>query len=116
MDCNFFNICFLLSVLLFLAFETNFIFEYANKLRIPLYDIKSYKNIINSGGKVFYLEYIKKAYINNFYIQLISCPICAGVWIAVVLSIFTNILFLPSIYLFGISGFYILKILNKYSI
>ena len=40
-----------------------------------------------------YIAYIGSVY-NNFFIKLISCPLCLGFWVNILISIYVNKLYL----------------------
>jgi hypothetical protein len=62
-----------------------------------------------------YLLYINSIY-NNFITRLISCPICVGFWLSLIVSLICkNILLLAPIAYFSLFLYYIIKILTKKS-
>ena len=108
--------CFI-SILLFFLFETNGLIEYAKVLNLakflPQYD--SYANIINDGGNVHYLQYIRRLD-SRFLFQLITCPICLSVPISIFISFFLGGILNSIIFIFfGLLGYFTLKIAKKIS-
>lgn len=112
MNLNF--IC-LISLILFILFETNALIEYSKKLNFNLPFKQDYLDIIEHGGQVHYLTFIRKLY-DNFWVNLFTCYICISVWLSLAISIlFFNLNNYPQINVGGLIGYLILKILNKYS-
>lgn len=108
---------FLLSLILFISFETNAIFEYGNLLKLKLPKINEYKNILHSGGQVQYLTFLRGVYSDYFIARLITCPICVSVPLSILLTILClNILNYSLINFGGLLGYFGLKLLAKYSV
>ena len=106
-----------LSIILFILFETDALVQYIKffKLEKAAPSFEEYNQIIESGGYVKYLEYLRKID-DRFLIQLGSCFICLSVWISLFFTLVSwNILNYPVINFGGLIGFLILKLLNKYS-
>lgn len=106
----------LLSLILFFSFETDFIYEYSNLLKLKLPKIDQYDKIIESGGQSQYLKFLRGVYSKNFFIQGLSCPICLSVWISFIFTLLSwNILNYSLINFGGLLGYFGLKLLMKYS-
>lgn len=104
----------LLSLILFVAFEQNTIFEYGNFLQIKLPYKNEYQNILDSGGSIQYVSFLRGIYKDNFFIQGLTCPVCLSVWLSFLLSIISfNLLYVPIINLGGLLGFFVLRILSR---
>jgi len=104
------------AIILFLLFETNFLIEYSKKLNFNLPYKNDYLKIIESGGSIHYLLFLKRAY-SNFWINLFTCYVCLSVWLSFIFSIISfNLLEFPKINFYGLVGYLILKILAKYSV
>lgn len=97
-----FSYIFLNSMGLFVLFNTNFIYEYANLFKLN--NIKIFKE---------YYEYIcKNDFINfitflglkdNFLCRLISCPLCFNFWSSLIFSLLLeNINYIGLIYIISI--------------
>jgi len=111
------NIILFISIFLFLLFETDFIIQYFKLFKIteyiPYYN--EYNNIILNDGYIHYFSYLHNRS-DNFFIKLITCPICIGFWIAILVSISSfGLFYFPIFYFGGLSSYWILKILAKYS-
>jgi len=107
---------FLLSLILFFSFETDFIYEYSNLLKIKLPKIDQYNKIIESGGQSQYLKFLRGIYKDKFLIKLITCPLCISVPLSVLFTLFLwNILNYSLINFGGLLGYFGLKLLIKYS-
>jgi hypothetical protein len=82
-------------------FHTNVIYEYfkyskfiSKILRIT--DYIQYQEL--TGDKdILYISYLATIY-NNFFIKLITCPLCLGFWINLILSIISGDIFNIFIY------------------
>lgn len=106
----------LVSLILFLLFETNVLVEYGRAFKIRLPELDNYSKIIDSGGHTHYLKYLRGIYEKSFIFKLITCPICLSVWISLWISlIFFQLLLFPAIEVGGLAGYFLLKILSKYS-
>lgn len=106
----------LVTLILFIAFETEAITEYGRALHLPLPNFKEYLQIRESGGSVHYLKYLRTYHQNSFIYSLITCAICSSVFISLFVSlIFSVIIFFPLIEVGGLSLYFILKIFVKYS-
>jgi len=112
----------LISMTLYYIYETDFVWEYLNKISNFLnfefakkifYGIlllKSYP----SSNEVNYLQFINKTY-NTFTTRLLSCPICLGFWICVFFGILHGLIYIPVFAFLSLFAYYILKILTKLS-
>lgn len=108
------EICFL-SVLIFLLFWTDALisyFEYFNLTRF-LPDYIPYKDIVDLGGHVNYLRYLNIS-TDIFLLKLVSCPICLSFYLSLFICL-GEIASFPILCFFSWVGFFVLKILNKYS-
>lgn len=116
MDFNIIDIGLLLSVFLFFFYETEGWVEwiYFLKLNYILPYSEEYKNIINSGGYVRYLTFVKN-YDNSFFIKLFACPICSSFWYSLFFCLIVGFKYYPFINFFGLFGYFVLKIIKNYS-
>lgn len=69
-------------------FNTNVLYEYLRyfkflNLIFKFDDYEKYKNI--KKDDVLYIEYIGSFY-NNFFVRMITCPLCIGFWFNLILG------------------------------
>ena len=75
-----------------------------------------YLGIKKTGGDVKFMTYIRNRFNDNFYIQLISCPICLDIWLSIILCIIIGQpLVFPIICYFSLIGYFLLKNILKNS-
>lgn len=111
-----FSLICLVALILFLLFETNVLVEYSRAFKINLPELDNYIKIIDSGGHIHYISYLRNTRLNSFLIRGATCVICFSVWVALLVSlIFFKPLLFPVIEVGGIAGYFVLKILKKYS-
>lgn len=101
-------ICFI-SILLFYLFETDGLISYLEYFQLSKYlpYYSEYKNIIKNNGKVNYLKFVNRS-TDNFWLKLLSCPICSAVPISLIIS-FLNMISFPVVLFGGLIGYFILK-------
>jgi len=84
-----------------ILFHTNVIYEYFkySKLLSKLFKITDYIQYQELTGDkdILYISYLATIY-NNFFIKLITCPLCLGFWINLILSIISGNIFNIFIY------------------
>jgi len=100
MESNFFidliKYSFIYSFICIIFYDTNVIVEYFKHIRylnklFKINDYLKYKEMVDDGQ--LYIAYIGSVY-NNFFIKLISCPLCLGFWVNILISIYVNKLYL----------------------
>lgn len=93
---------FLNSMLLFVLFNTNFIYEYANLLKLNNIKIfKEYYEYIYKNDFINFIPFL--AFKNNFFCKLISCPLCLNFWSSLLFSLLlNNINYIGLIYIISI--------------
>ena len=111
-----FSIGLFLALILFYFFETEGFIEWLSLIRLSkcLPYFAEYKNVIELGGKVRYLDFLI-AQDNSFLIKLLTCPLCLSFWLSIFLSIITEIKFYPIINFIGLIGFFLLR-KNQYKV
>lgn len=111
-----------ISMILYYIYETDFIWEYLNKLASIL-NYKFFNQIFYgllllkaypTSNESNYLQFINKTY-NTFTTRLISCPICFGFWLCVIFSMFSKITLIPIFGFISLTCYYLIKILTKLS-
>lgn len=83
-----FKYSFVHTFLCIVLYETNVIFEYFKYSKLlskvfKLNDYIKYKELTNSGH--LYFQYLGMIY-NNFFIKLVTCPLCLGFWVNLTIS------------------------------
>lgn len=83
-----FKYSFVHTFLCIVLYETNVIFEYFKYSKLlskifKLNDYIKYKELTNSGD--LYFQYLGMIY-NNFFIKLVTCPLCLGFWVNLIIS------------------------------
>lgn len=83
-----------------ILYNTNVIVEYCKylpffKQKLKIKDYLDYQNL-TGDTTLLYIQYLASTY-NNFFIKLISCPLCFGFWVNLA----------SSLYLYNIQGIFI---------
>jgi hypothetical protein len=110
-----------ITMILYYLNNTNVVWEYLTLIS-KLLNFKTCNNFFDgilllksAENHDNYLLYINSIY-NNFITRLISCPICVGFWLSLIVSLICkNILLLAPIAYFSLFLYYIIKILTKKS-
>lgn len=78
-----------LVVALYIWFDTDAIVEWGSLLHLKFLGYKKYnetkKSVLSSVAAKTYCDWLLFSYGENFFIRLITCPICFTVWVNVVL-------------------------------
>jgi hypothetical protein len=93
------SIC-LLTLILIVWFKTSAFVEYCELFKLSKYfKVDQY---IDLKDDLTFPEFLKEYY-NNFLTRLLSCPICAAIWGAILISTCLNIFMLfPIVCVFGL--------------
>lgn len=102
---------FISSFLYIVLYNTNAFAEYVKYIplinkKLKIKDYFEYLNLVNDQS-VLYLQYIAMFY-NNFFIKLITCPLCLGFWINFGLALYYKnimnlfITYVVSVIIYGI--------------
>jgi len=96
---NYLPHCFLVSFALLVWLQTEAFYEYAKLFGFKkLFKIKEYSDFLEgpeklglgleivSASLLSYLGYLKAEH-DNFFVRLISCPICLGTWLNLLICI-----------------------------
>ena len=96
------------ALILLVWFNTDAFIEYLKYLPFDLFKIKSYFTAKQNDVTLTYHNYLLFNY-NNFFIRLITCPICLNVWLSIInCIIFTNILYIPIVCIISLFIYYLL--------
>ena len=101
------NIIFFQSLFLIIWFETDAFVEYCRIIK-PLckwFKIKEFDEAYNNDFELTYHLFLRKTY-NNFFVRLITCPICVSIWLSIVLSI-NDIIKMPMICIISLFIYYL---------
>lgn len=111
-----FQISFFITIFLFLFFETEGFLKWLEYFKVARFlpHYKNYKEIIDSGGSVKYLIFLRKSD-KNIFVQLITCPVCLSVWVSFTFALFFGIKYYPFINFFCLLKYFSLKILHEKS-
>ena len=78
---------FLVSLIMLVWFNTDAFHEYCKGFRFKkLFYTKEYSVFAQATPEMSYIEYLQVQY-DSFSIRLISCPICLGIWLNIILSL-----------------------------
>lgn len=80
----------IMAALLIVWFRTDAYVEYARVFRLN--KISFYQDFDakkSEDARLTYFGYLRQ-YHNSFFTRLITCPICLGVWVATIISIYTG--------------------------
>lgn len=104
------NIIFITTLILLVWFKTDAFVVYSTLLRLRNHFlIKEWEKFkINEDCTVGYLQYLVLKYPDNFWFKLISCPICAGIWLSFIFSLLCGISLFPGICLASLFLYYLL--------
>ena len=96
------NSIFLNSMIIFVLFNTNFIYEYAKLLKLDNIKIfQEYSDHIYKNDFINFITFL--SFKNNFFYKLISCPLCLNFWLALAASLaLNNIFYIGVIYIMAI--------------
>ena len=91
--------CFLVSFILLVWLQTEAFYEYAKLFGFKkLFKIKEYSSFTGDsvmlgfsseekdGPNLSYLEYLKVE-CDNFFVRLITCPVCLGIWLNIIICL-----------------------------
>lgn len=83
---------FTIALIMLIWFNTQAVVEYLRLMRFPL--IMSYlEDYVNQKASkkiefANFIEYLNFRWPTNFFVKLISCPICLGTWLGIVMGIY----------------------------
>lgn len=83
---------------LFVWFRTNAFVEYMNLFRLSRFCyVSQYNTLAEDGYPADYLNFLKEYFHDQFFVRLVTCPICFGFWLALlaVLIFGTSPLIIP---------------------
>jgi hypothetical protein len=99
----------LISTLLIVWFNTEAFEEYAKLLNFDKpFKIKIYKNKLKKDPTLNYHDYLN-TYHSSFFVRLITCPYCVGLWLSVVTALlslgllFTGIFYILSLLIYSLT-------------
>jgi hypothetical protein len=97
-----FSLIFLNSTILFLLFNTNFVYEYITLFKLNKIKIfQEYSDYIYKNNFIYFIPFL--SFRNIFIYKLISCPLCLNFWTSLIVSLYyNNILFIGIIYMLTI--------------
>lgn len=93
----------IIALHLLIWFRTDAYLEYCRLLKLNfISDYKGFDREYSQDVSLTYHIFLRR-YHNNFFIRLITCPICLAVWLAIIYTIiFSTFNILPYIILLGI--------------
>ena len=81
----------LLGYVLFVWFRTNVFVEYVNLFRLSrFFYVADFNKLTTDGYNGSYLDFLKEYYYEQFFVRLVSCPICLGFWLSLIVVVFSN--------------------------
>lgn len=113
-----------IAFVLLVWFKTNVVYEYGKLLGIRRFGFDGYQKLIDSFEKSGsldlhlpnYCQFLNNKYSENFFINLINCPICLSFWLSVFCAVFVGWQFILAIsFLSCIFYFCSVFLLNKTS-
>lgn len=82
-------LCSLVAMILLIWFRTESFIEYCRLFNLNWISFyKDYDAKKKEDAKLTYLGYLRQ-YHDSFFARLITCPICASIWISILLAILT---------------------------
>lgn len=102
---------FLIVSVLIVWFNTEAFVEYSRLLHLPLVKVKEYSLAKERDCTLSYHTYLLLHY-NNFFVRLITCPICTSFWLSIVVGICADISFIhyPALFILSL---YLYEAYNK---
>lgn len=80
-----FSLSLLFGYLLLIIYRTNAFVEYLTLLKLSrFFKIYEYHKLATDGFKGTYINFLVEYYYNNFFVRLLSCPICTSFWLGIV--------------------------------
>ena len=101
----------LIALILLAWFKTEAFVEYGRFLRFPWAKLEDYQMVRTADPSLKYLKFLSE-YFDCFFVRLITCPICSGVW----LGLLIGLLLVPSAGLMAIPSVTYLGLLLYYSL
>jgi hypothetical protein len=96
------------GIILILWFRTEVYIEYCRLFGLNIIsNYKDYEEKRKNDASLNYIKYLRQ-YHNNFFIRLITCPICVSIWISIIMTIIVGhgvafpISFFGGLILFGV--------------
>jgi len=102
---------FLIVSILIIWFNTEAFVEYSRLFNLPLVKVKEYLIAKERDCTLSYHTYLLLNY-NNFFIRLITCPICTSFWLSIIIGICAGMNFIKYPILF-ICSLYLYELYNK---
>ena len=96
---NMIEIICLIATILLIWFRTDAWLEYCRLFKFKPSFYKDFDEKYKEDVSLTYIHYLRLHH-NCFFVRLITCPICFSVWLAIIISLFTSITFIP-IYIIG---------------
>jgi len=91
--------CFI-AIFLLAWFKSDFIIEYGKLLGLSkLLKLREYKmkKLEHANPVPTYTQFLRMTY-DNFFVKLITCPICLAIWLSIIVGIFYHLsTFIPVI-------------------
>lgn len=85
---------FLVTTVMLVWFKTDAFVEYFWFLPVS----KEYKKMKKSHPEIDFMMFLTMTY-TGFFVRLISCQYCTGFWLSVIMSLLTNPIYIPIIYI-----------------
>jgi hypothetical protein len=100
------------TLLLLIWFRSEAWVEYCKLFKLNyISKYKEYDEVKKEDVRIDYHTFLKNEY-NNFFVRLLTCPICFSVWSSLIVCITSgSIIFYPIVIVFGLILYGILNIL-----
>ena len=92
------------ALVLYIMYSTDAVYSYLSSPLLrwlsPLTKVKDYRRFLekNSSVPVSYADYMKAHY-NGFFMNMLTCRVCFGLWVAIIVGAATDTLTMtPAIY------------------
>jgi hypothetical protein len=103
------GVSFMLGYALLVWFRTNAFAEYVTLFRLTrFFHVGDYNEVSKNGYPEGYVHFLKEYYHDNFIVRLVTCPVCFGFWLGLIIffGFPVNILVVPL-------GLFFYGVLNK---
>lgn len=105
------NSIFFITSILIIWFNTDAFVEYCKLIKFPFVKVKEYLIAKERDCTLSYHTFLLLNY-NNFFVKLLTCPVCFCVWLSLIAVIFTDMGFINYPILF-ICSLYLYELYNK---
>ena len=105
----------MVSVVALLWFKTDVVPEYGRLFKWSFTKYEDYWMLKNEDPSLTYISFLVNYHYENFFVRLITCPICFSVWLSIIACILIGVLWFPYICFLSLVFYSILVIMMSYA-